>query len=163
MEYIEFNLNSIRPKTDPSSYKWHYPNQNRNINRMKNRKEINPVYELKSSSSQTEIREHNRLEANLKSRIETVAVAELLDSVTNLPFEDSLGTFEETIQLYSNAHFRATIFKQSLVKGLIQVLLRAFRNVLRTTQLWHRHFEPLGFLLRNCCSGPVEFSATKIK
>ena len=78
---------------------------------MKNRKEINPVYELKSSSSQTEIREHNRLEANLKSRIETVAFAELLDSVTNLPFEDSLGTFEETIQLYSYAHFRATIFK----------------------------------------------------
>lgn len=89
-------------------------------------------------------------EANLECRIEAIAVAKLPQSVTNLPFEDSLGALEETIQLLSYAHFRATIFEECLVEGLIQVRLRAFRNVLRTTQMWHSHFQPLGlgFLLR---------------
>jgi hypothetical protein len=67
----------------------------------------------------------------LQSGIEALVVSELAHSYADLPFEDALATLQEGLELGTNALSRNTRSKEALVKGLLEVIARPLRYLLR--------------------------------
>lgn len=77
----------------------------------------------------------------LESRVIEAAATELLDGVSDFPFEDVFGALEELIELLTDTDLRSAVLEETMVKGFVEVLLRrSLYDVSRPAQMSQRHF-----------------------
>lgn len=94
----------------------------------------------------------------LESRVVEFALAKLLESVADFPFEDALAALDELIELLADADLGAAVFEEPNVESFLHVFRRSLRHALGAPKLLHhRHFlisqNKLGFLSeRGFCS-----------
>ena len=77
----------------------------------------------------------------LESWVIEAAATELLDRVSDFPFEDVFGALEEVIELLTDTDLRSAVLEETMVKGFVEVLLRrSLYDVSRPAQMSQRHF-----------------------
>ena len=78
---------------------------------------------------------------DLESGVVEFALAKLLESVADLPFEDALAALDELIELLADAELGAAVFEEPDVESFLYVLRRPLRHALGAPKLLqHRHF-----------------------
>ena len=77
----------------------------------------------------------------LESWVIEAAATELLDRVSDFPFEDVFSALEELIELLTDTDLRSAVLEETMVKGFVEVLLRrSLYDVSRPAQMSQRHF-----------------------